>query len=163
MTSTYDSLGNLLYEVRETPEIADLVARVVEYAIDEISKVNPKILNWDDWSKGKTHSVKFLGGVVNQVGAFLSDAHSLLDHTEKYHLRTVNGKLDLIISKLCDWFVRYKDRKHFYDRFYGLADFGKGTRNRYPKVFKELLHLVNIGVIEIPEENKRVRKRIAKW
>jgi len=151
-----------LYEIKRTPEIVDLVAVICEYAINEISKVNPSILNWDDWSKEKTHSKEFLGGGLNQVARFFSDAHTKLDHVTKYHLRTVHQRLDYIIGKLKNWFVTYKEREYS-SRFYGLADFRKPTRNRYPKVFKELKRLVEIGVIKIPDWDKRTKKKIAKW
>jgi len=162
MTSIYDALGNLLYEIKKTPEIANLVARVCEYAVDEISKVNPKILNWDDWSKENTHTVKFLGSQFNQISLFLSDAHSLLDHTQKYHFKTVNQRLDFIIGKFRDWFVTYKDRKG-YDRFYGLSEFKPVTIRNYPKIFKELKHLIDTGYINIDWLDKRRRKKLEKW
>jgi len=161
MTSTYDALGALLCEIKETPEIANLVARVCEYTVDEISKVNPTILNWDDWSKRKGNSKECLG-TLNQVAYFFSDAHTLLDHTEKYHLRTIHQRLDFIIGKFRDWFVSYKKREDS-SRFYGLADFRKPTRDRYPKVFKELKRLIEVGVIKIPDWDKRTKKKIARW
>jgi len=160
MTSTYDALGSLLYQIRDNPEIVNLVARVCEYAVDEISKVNPKILNWEDWSKKNT--VKFHGGRVNQIGAFFFDAHSLLDHTQKYHLRTVNKRLDYIIGKLRDWFISFKDRKS-YDRFYGLTDFKPATIRRYPKIFKELKRMMDEGIIDTSWMDKRRKKKIDKW
>ena len=160
MTSTYDALGALLYEVKKSPEIANLVARVCEYAVDEISKVNPKILNWDEWSK--KHTAEFYGSVLEQVASFFSDAHSRLDHTQKYHLKTVNKRLDYIIGKFKDWFVWYKDRKS-YDRWYGLTEFKPATIRRYPKIFKELLNLIDTGYINLDWLDKRRKKKIEKW
>lgn len=161
ITSTYDSLGNLLYEIKKTPAITGLVSVVCGYAIKEISSVNPSILNWDKWSKEKTHTIEFLGG-FEQVCSFFSAAHSKLDHVEKYHLDTINQKLDFIIGKLKDWFVTFKNREYS-SRFYGLADFRKPTRDKYPKIFKELKQLIESGVIKIPDWDKRTKRKIAKW
>jgi len=162
MTSTYDALGALLSEVQKSPEIANLIARVCEYAVDEISKVNPKILNWEDWSKKSYNSAKFHGGVANQLASFFSDAHTLLDHQHKYHLKTVNRRLDYIIGRFKDWFVWYKDRKT-YDRFFRLTEFKPATIRRYPKIFKELKRMIDAGVIDVSWLDKRRRKKIEKW
>lgn len=162
MTSTYDAIGSLLYEGRETPEIIDLLLRLSEYAIDEISKVNPKILNWEEWSKKPSNSAEFLGGTLRQLANFFSDAHSFLDHKTEYHLNTVHRRLDFIIGRFNDWFARYKDRDDR-EKFFGISQFEAATIRRYPKIFKELHRLIETGFINLDWLDKRRRNRIEKW
>lgn len=162
MTSTYDALGILIYEIRKTTEIRDLIAIVCEYAIDEINKVDPKILNWEDWSKKPINKAEFLGGTLEQIARFFSDAHTFLDHTEKYHLKTINLRLDYIIGKFRDWFIWYKDRDS-QSRFWGLTNFKPATIRRYPKIFKELKRMVDKGIIDVSWLDKRGRKKIDSW
>jgi len=168
MTSTYDSLGMLYYEAKENPSIKQLVLIVYDYAIAEINKVDPDKFCWIKWLE-REHGITFYAKLYSnedaeliQKASFLSDAHYILDHTKEYHLKTLHDELDYIIGRLKDWFVTYKDREYM-DRFYSLADFNKNTRDRYPKVFKELKHLIEIRIIEIPEWDKRTRGKIVKW
>jgi hypothetical protein len=160
MTSTYDNLGSLFYEAEDNLYIRNLVEVIYDYTIAEINQVNPSILHWSTW-KGK----KLYGEGFGGKAEFLSDVHSLLDHVEKYHLRTINGRLDIIVSRVADWFVRYKDRKGFYVRFFRFDDFDKSTRDRYPKVFQILKQMVKEGFIQIPEDKyfNKMRKKIEKW
>lgn len=168
MTSTYDALGMLYYRAKEDTVIRKLVLIIYDYAIEEIGKLKQDKLKWETWvhsQRARTIEKIYPADILELElkSAFLSDAHSQLDHTKEFHLRTVHQRLDYIIGRVCDWFVRYKDRKSFIDRFFHFADFRKPTRDRYPKVFKELLALVNSGVITIPEWDKRTLKKVEKW
>lgn len=168
MTSTFDHLGSFYYEVQKSPHLRKLFEIIYDYAIAEVNEINPEMLHWDTWRDKKLYGEGFEGKAM-----FLSDAHSILDHYRNedaksyrkrhpYHLRCVNQRLDYIIGRVHDWFVVYKDRKP-YDRFYGLTRFRPKTRRLYPKVFKELLALIDSGVIPIPDYDKRAKKVFEKW
>ena len=160
MTSTYDSLWGLYDVAQKNPDLKPLIESIFDYAIVEVNKVNPKILNWDSWISKPINKVYGTG--LQAKAEFLSDAHSILDHNPQYHFKTMNHRLEFIISRIDDCFVRYSDREYI-DRFMGLGDFDKETRDRYPKVFKELKALIENGLIQIPEWDSRTKKKVAKW
>lgn len=167
MTSTYDALGALFYRAMEDETLKKLVLITYDYAIAEITKVNPKTLNWEDWSKKNTleRFIKLYGKKepeLHQKADFISDAHSLLDHNRKYHLRTVHRRLDFIIEKLRHWFSMYRDREA-YSRYWGITEFKPATIRRYPKVFKELKRMIDAGIIDVSWLDKRRRKKIERW
>jgi hypothetical protein len=158
----------LAHEARGDSPIKPLILILFDYAIEEINQVNRNILCWSKWidrNNGITVYAKLYGtedAELYQKAFFLSEAHTKLDHTEKYHLKTVHPKLDYIIGILKNWFVSYKDREYS-SRFYGLREFNKRIRDKYPKVFKELKRLIEIGVIKIPDWDKHTKKKVAKW
>lgn len=159
MTSTYDALGSLCNVVRTNPEYIPLLSRLFEYTVDEISKVEPKTLNWDDFiTKGFYSKLDLL----SQLEYFFSAGHDL-DHITKYHLKTISPKLNLLIITFRDWFVTYKDRSNN-DRWYNFDKFNAAIVKRYPKVFKELKKLIDDGTIQFGSwYAKTYNKKVARW
>ena len=154
MTSTFDNLGGLCYVVRTNPEYANLIARLFEYTVAEITKRTP--LKWEEWEVKNPN--EFWGGQLKQIEAFFSDAHDI-DHSTKYHFKTISGDLDGIIGRFADWFIRYKDRKDF-DRWYHINEFKPSVVRKYPKLFKELKLLIDTNKIN-PDEY--MMKGVNRW
>lgn len=163
MTSTFDHLGYLFYLAKDKPEYRELVLAIYDYAIAEINKVDRKILNWETWVE--KHSLGFytrLYGVelaeLNQKAAFISDAHSDLDHTSQYHFKCVHNFLDIIIGKVTDWFFELP-RRGTKVEFFGLDKLNKRFRDRYPKIFK----LLKPKIEEIIDEESYYKRYLKKW
>jgi len=166
MTSTYDAFAYLCFEAKGASPIKPLILILYDYAISELNKVDRDKLCWAKWveNNGLVMYVKLYGGdgELMQKATFLADAHSQLDHTREYHCKTINHNLNLIVGRFRDWFVTYKDRD-YNSRFYGLIKFRKPVRDKYPKIFKELKRLIAIGVIKLPDWDKRAKKKVEKW
>jgi len=156
MTSTYDNLGWLCGIVPQHPELVPLMEKLFGYTVDEISKNTP--LKWSEWSKEDVHTKEFLGGTLRQLSYFFSDAHNI-DHSTKYHFRTISRDLDGVIGKFANWFIRYKDRKD-YDRWYGVESFTAATVKKYPELFAELNKLINDDIVRPDEYQMR---GVARW
>lgn len=101
MTSTFDAIASMerwIADGKLTDEEVEEALSILDDAVKEASSRKPKTWNYEDWFKrrykDKTEEQidKFFGNRGAAKFNFISDTHSALDHTDKWHLKVFSRK-----------------------------------------------------------------------
>jgi len=157
MTSTFDSLGSLYYIAYEKgkTEIRPLIRAVFEEAWRQIKEVNPELHSWENFKERFYTNEEVKDEEYAQKIDYVLDAHDRLDHTSKYHLKTMDRSLAHLICKLSDdlhnWSSGEKTilSSHLRLSFMRPKDF-----RRYRVIWEEIINLDEAGILNISHQDR---------